>query len=35
MDEDDRLALTVVAVVDLDLGAVLDADGDEWHGSLL
>ena len=31
VNEDDRLAGAVVSVVDLDVGAVLGADLDEWH----
>src|SRR5262249_29621037 len=35
VDEDDRLAGTVVVVVELDVGAVLGSDGDVRHRSLL
>ena len=31
VDQDDRLAGAVVVVVDLDVGAVLGSDLDEWH----
>jgi hypothetical protein len=31
VDQDDRLACAVIAIVQLDLGAVLGSNVDEWH----
>jgi hypothetical protein len=31
VDQDDRLAASMVLVVDLDVGAVLGSDLEKWH----